>query len=263
MQIIFTFPTFLFNLFSFFRRKVFIRNIAATDLVLDVGSGDKPFWRADVVVDKFLTDNQQRSTGQIIYDQNKIFVEGDVEKLPFKDKIFDFVFCSHLLEHVENPEKAITELIRVAKKGYIEVPRAISDFLQPFPSHLWYCEYLDNTLIFFQREMQKNFFLRNTEAFGSIIYNNPLFAFLLSRKDAAVFISFYWREKIKYKIFRAKSPYRYTYKEKNIHTKGLTAKFSFLLYKVSYIVMTTGFYKKKNIVMQKILKKNYSNETYK
>lgn len=45
------------------------------------------------------------------------FRVGDVEKLPYKDKSFDFIVCSEVLEHVENPKKVISEFKRVLKKG--------------------------------------------------------------------------------------------------------------------------------------------------
>ena len=37
---------------SFYRRRIAIP-VTASSLVLDVGSGDKPHWRADVLVDRF------------------------------------------------------------------------------------------------------------------------------------------------------------------------------------------------------------------
>lgn len=40
----------------------------------------------------------------------------DATKTPFGDKSFDFVLTSHVLEHVYNPELAIKEWARIAKK---------------------------------------------------------------------------------------------------------------------------------------------------
>src|SRR3989344_3966384 len=45
------------------------------------------------------------------------FVIGDAEKLPFKKEVFDIVTSFGLLEHFENPTKAISEMIRVLKPG--------------------------------------------------------------------------------------------------------------------------------------------------
>lgn len=43
------------------------------------------------------------------------FSVADVQKLPFKDENFDAVTCFDLLEHVEDPQKALVEIYRVLK----------------------------------------------------------------------------------------------------------------------------------------------------
>jgi len=45
--------------------------------------------------------------------------QGDIYKLPYKDSQFDLVLCTEVLEHLENPEKALKELKRVTKKYII------------------------------------------------------------------------------------------------------------------------------------------------
>jgi ubiquinone/menaquinone biosynthesis C-methylase UbiE len=51
------------------------------------------------------------------------FYEHNVEELPFPDKSFDTVICTHTLEHVRNMHLAISELRRVGKKLIIIVPK--------------------------------------------------------------------------------------------------------------------------------------------
>ena len=46
-------------------------------------------------------------------------VHGDAENLPFDNNSFDIAFCSDLLHHLENPERAIKEMKRIAKKYVI------------------------------------------------------------------------------------------------------------------------------------------------
>lgn len=41
---------------------------------------------------------------------------GSVYKLPYKNNSFDLVICTEVLEHLENPEKALKELARVSKQ---------------------------------------------------------------------------------------------------------------------------------------------------
>ena len=45
------------------------------------------------------------------------FVLGDAERLPFENNEFDVVTSYGLLEHFANPKKAISEMVRVTKKG--------------------------------------------------------------------------------------------------------------------------------------------------
>lgn len=44
------------------------------------------------------------------------------EPFPFADKSIDFAICSHTLEDIRDPLWVCSELMRVAKRGYIEVP---------------------------------------------------------------------------------------------------------------------------------------------
>lgn len=44
-------------------------------------------------------------------------VKADLLDLPFENESFDIVFCNHVLEHIEDDRKAMSELYRVMKKG--------------------------------------------------------------------------------------------------------------------------------------------------
>jgi hypothetical protein len=55
--------------------------------------------------------------------------------MPFKDKAFDFVVASHILEHMSDPGKFLKELQRVGKAGYIETPNFIYERLHPYAIH--------------------------------------------------------------------------------------------------------------------------------
>lgn len=52
-------------------------------------------------------------------------VKADILDLPFENESFDIVFCNHVLEHIEDDQKAMSELYRVMKKegwGIFQVP---------------------------------------------------------------------------------------------------------------------------------------------
>lgn len=58
---------------------------------------------------------------------NVRYVKYDGTKLPFKNRSFDIVLCFYVLHHCDNPEVALRECARVAKKSVIiveSVPRS-------------------------------------------------------------------------------------------------------------------------------------------
>jgi SAM-dependent methyltransferase len=50
-------------------------------------------------------------------DPKKADVEADITHLPFADETFDWVLCSHVLEHVPEDVTALSQLCRVLKLG--------------------------------------------------------------------------------------------------------------------------------------------------
>ena len=128
-----------------FRRRRIDLPVGPDDLVLDVGSGDKPSWRADVLLDGYPGEEHasQRSGLHAARVDRPLFV-ADAGAMPFQDDAFDFVICSHVLEHVLDPAAVVAELSRVARAGYIEVPLAASSKILDFPSHLWWCRQDDD-----------------------------------------------------------------------------------------------------------------------
>ena len=101
-------------------------------LVLEVGSGGNPYARANVLLDAY-EDTRQRHWAPLIVDRPAVL--GFVEHLPFRDKAFDFVIASHVLEHSAHPERFLGELQRVAKAGYVEVPDAFMERINPYRDH--------------------------------------------------------------------------------------------------------------------------------
>ena len=56
-------------------------------------------------------------------------VKADILSLPFEDNSFDFIFCNHVLEHIEDDSKAMSELYRVMRPGgtgIFQVPQDLS-----------------------------------------------------------------------------------------------------------------------------------------
>ena len=105
--------------------------------ILDIGCGYNAHEQATVVCDIQDLSN---------FYKNKNFVKLTNNILPFKNKEFDFVVCSHVIEHVKDVTLFIKELERISSKGYIELPTILEDNLvfENRNDHLWHMEFDDD-----------------------------------------------------------------------------------------------------------------------
>src|SRR5882672_6252258 len=115
-------------------REEILSRLTDSDLVLDVGGWGKPFARADWVID--LMPHETRGIYGETPDRDAerfsaaTWVERDIcdrEPWPFTDRQFEFAICSQTLEDVRDPVWVCSELNRVAKAGYIEVPSRLEE----------------------------------------------------------------------------------------------------------------------------------------
>src|SRR3990172_6643301 len=65
--------------------------------VLDIGSGHRPHPDATHLVDLYLKDDTER--GKKLKRLGKYLIQANIETLPFKDKVFEYIYASHVLEH--------------------------------------------------------------------------------------------------------------------------------------------------------------------
>ena len=88
--------------------------------ILDIGCGYTANENANVIADvQDLSD----------FYKERNFIKINEKKLPFKDKEFDFVIASHVIEHVNDFQYFIKELERISNRGYIELPSRLGDNL--------------------------------------------------------------------------------------------------------------------------------------
>jgi predicted SAM-dependent methyltransferase len=66
--------------------------------ILDLGGGPDAWEQAKTVLD--YVDYSEKY-------KDRRFVQGDATNTPFKDKEFDFVICTHVIEHVVDPELSL------------------------------------------------------------------------------------------------------------------------------------------------------------
>lgn len=117
-------------------------------LVLDVGSGHNPHPRADVLVDRFISEDTERSGQPLQNNTGKPLVIADASALPFRDAAFDFSIASHIVEHLDSPLPFTREVQRISKGGYIETPSRLLEFVRHTPVHRWFVSSKRNVLQF-------------------------------------------------------------------------------------------------------------------
>jgi len=115
-----------------------IKSIKPTDKVLEIGPGATPYFRSDVFLElQYVTDQERiAQSGYVgILETEKTVIYYDGGKFPFDDKEFDYIVCSHVLEHVLDADFFLQEIQRVGKMGYLEFPTVYYDYIYNFPEH--------------------------------------------------------------------------------------------------------------------------------
>jgi Methyltransferase domain len=107
-----------------------LSKIGPQDIVVDIGGWFKPLKRANKIID--ILPYETRVTENAIgdADEEERYTRSDwiVRDLcdrapfPFRDKEVDFVFCSQTLEDIRDPIWVCSEIVRIGKRGYIEIP---------------------------------------------------------------------------------------------------------------------------------------------
>ena len=122
--------------------------------ILDIGCSKDALKQATHLIDYI--DNADFYPGKkfIVQDLNANQI------LPFTNKSIDFVFCSHILEHLDSPIKLINEMNRVGKSGVVIVPTKFEDnfsmpdaiidgnkYLSDRYGHKWWFDYGKNGIL--------------------------------------------------------------------------------------------------------------------
>ena len=115
--------------------------------VLEIGPGIVPFKLAS----DFIGCNEKIT--------NYIEIDIDNTTFPHNDDSFDFIYCRHVLEDIQNPDFALNEMFRVSKfGGYIETPSPLIEATKNVDAHPEsnkYCGYIHHRYIVWSN-MQKN-----------------------------------------------------------------------------------------------------------
>ena len=165
--------------------KTLARNfpISKSDIIVDVGTGGGGFSRfcsmhAGEVVFCDLDENALEMARANIAQVATCPTRGlltTAEALDIEDEYADKVVCTEVLEHVDNPQKAMSELVRVGKPGskyLISVPDAIAEYVQKDLAHPSYFEKPNHIRIFERSE-----FINLVEQSGLKIISHTTFGF--------------------------------------------------------------------------------------
>lgn len=99
--------------------------------VLDVGCGVKPYY-------PFFEPHAREYVGVDVVENPAADLRGAVEALPVEDGSFEVVLCAQVLEHAEDPARAVRELRRVTAPGGVVLASTHGvQVYHPAPVDLW------------------------------------------------------------------------------------------------------------------------------
>lgn len=186
-------------------------------LVLDVGSGHNPNSRADVLLDRDLLPSVHRSGRRAVVPEGRAMVVGDAVHMPFVDRAFDYAIASHVAEHIEDVEGFLNELGRVAKRGYLETPGPLTEYISNVGYHRWLVSLKGGRIVFERKRTDRlpspglfAFFNLNDTIDGRVTYRSRsrwlvLLHRLLTRiwkKIPSAYVRLHWQGSIDYQVRR-------------------------------------------------------------
>jgi len=85
---------------------------------LDIGCGNRAM---EEIIKPYISKYIGLDHPDTLHNKRKADVLGSAHKLPFKNRIFDSIICSAVLEHLEEPDKSIFEMNRILKNKGIAI----------------------------------------------------------------------------------------------------------------------------------------------
>jgi ubiquinone/menaquinone biosynthesis C-methylase UbiE len=167
--------------------------------ILDIGCNIAPVEFAQTVADV--------QNFSIFYkEKNKKFVLIKDKNLPFSNNQFDFVYASHVIEHVENLSFFISELKRISRQGYIELPTILEDNIvlstNSSDDHKWMFKFDDVEKVLLVEKKK--------QLIEPFITHGVLFDSLRKNFRSSLVLELYWENEINYEFrdftIKAKKP---------------------------------------------------------
>jgi len=149
-------------------------------LNIDLGCGGSEEFRSSTNINNYNANSRWVFIDLRISHTKKDFVNCSITNIPFRDSMFDFGICSHVLEHIPfiKLEDAMHEIKRVAKHLEVRVPRLwCNDFNQTRSEH-------KSFVIMSKFYVIKNRFMLNLI---SLLMFNRFFRYLINKLNIKLF----------------------------------------------------------------------------
>ena len=171
--------------------------------ILDIGCNIAPVEYAQTVADI-------QDFSNFYKEKNKKFILIQSKILPFKDNEFDFVYASHVIEHVDDVSFFINELKRISTQGYIELPSLLEDNLvlsaNSTEDHKWIFKFDDVEKVLLVEKKK--------ELIEPFITHGVLFETLRKNFRSSLVLELLWENEINYEFrnftVEAKKSYFFT-----------------------------------------------------
>jgi len=85
---------------------------------IDIGAGVAPYEKYIIpFVDEYIIVDNETTHKSMFKNSKTKFLNANIKNLPFEDNSIDTIILTQVLEHVDEPYKALDEIKRVLKKG--------------------------------------------------------------------------------------------------------------------------------------------------
>lgn len=162
-----------------------------TDKIIDVGCGPFPFVKAT----HFMDFNDENNVSKI---------DLDFDTFPYSSAYFNFAYCRHTIEDIQNPQNAFKEIVRTSKSGYIETPSPIVECIKGITNKCPYRGYIHHRyIVWSDYKTNTLYFLPKYPYIEYCIDDNKLKSFIHLLNNYPVYWNNYyiWDEKNKPNIF--------------------------------------------------------------
>ena len=131
-------------------------DISDTDFVIDIGGGHRPFWRANLVIEKHPFDHSLHRNQPMQFPRVPV-IKADAMAIPIPNGGCDLIYASHIIEHLPDPRRFIAEIKRCSKRVYLEFPSRNRELMFAWSFHEWLIEPAGKVLIFYRNDLPQLF----------------------------------------------------------------------------------------------------------